>query len=250
MSAAVEKVSTTAAKPKSIAERISAIAWEEILQDLDAQGNAKINRILTPHECRSLSDLYQKDDIFRTTVVMQRHGFGRGEYRYFNYPLPGIVASLRSTIYPHLVPTANRWNAGMHIDVRYPEQLTDFIERCHRAGQKKPTPLLLRYRVDDYNCLHQDLYGEHMFPFQLTIQLSEPNEDFTGGEFVMTEQRPRMQSRAIVVSLRQGDAVLFAVNNRPVQGNKGAYRVKLRHGVSRIQSGQRYALGIIFHDAE
>jgi hypothetical protein len=182
--------------------------------------------------------------------VMQRHGFGRGEYRYFKYPLPTIVESLRTDIYPHVVPTANRWNEAMHIDIRYPKQLADFIERCHQAGQKKPTPLMLRYRREDYNCLHQDLYGEHVFPLQLTIQLSQPNKDFTGGEFVMTEQRPRMQSRPMVVSLQQGDAVLFAVNNRPVQGNKGMYRVKLRHGVSRIQSGERYALGVIFHDAK
>jgi len=247
---AVVKTLASAVKPKRIGERVTAIAWEQVFRDLDTQGNAKIDRLLTADECRYLSGLYEKDEIFRSTVVMQRHGFGRGEYRYFNYPLPSIVASLRSTIYPHLVPTANRWNEVMHSDVRYPVQLADFIERCHQAGQKKPTPLMLRYRAEDYNCLHQDLYGEHVFPFQLTIQLSQPNKDFTGGEFVMTEQRPRMQSRPIVVSLRQGDAVLFAVNDRPVQGNKGTYRVKLRHGVSRIQSGRRFALGIIFHDAE
>jgi uncharacterized protein len=221
-----------------------------VSQDLDAQGNAKINRILTADECQSLSELYEKDEIFRSTVVMQRHGFGRGEYRYFKYPLPTIVESLRTDIYPHVVPTANRWNEAMHIDIRYPKQLADFIERCHQAGQKKPTPLMLRYRREDYNCLHQDLYGEHVFPLQLTVLLSEPNKDFTGGEFVMTEQRPRMQSRPAVVLLQQGDAVLFAVNNRPVQGNKGMYRVKLRHGLSRIQSGERYALGVIFHDAK
>jgi hypothetical protein len=249
MSALVETISATG-KPQNIAERISGISWEQVLRDLDAQGNAKINRLLTAEECQSLTELYEKDEIFRSTVVMQRHNFGRGEYRYFNYPLPGIVASLRPNVYPHLVPTANRWNEAMHLDGRYPERLGDFIERCHQAGQKKPTPLMLRYKTDDYNCLHQDLYGEHVFPFQLTIQLSEPNKDFTGGEFVMTEQRPRMQSRPVVVSLRQGDAVVFAVNNRPVRGNKGTYRVKLRHGVSRIQSGQRYALGIIFHDAQ
>jgi hypothetical protein len=221
-----------------------------VSQDLDAQGNAKINRILTADECQSLSELYEKDDIFRSTVVMQRHGFGRGEYRYFKYPLPDLISTLRFAIYPHLVRIANRWNEAMHIDLRYPEQLADFIERCHQGGQRKPTPLMLRYRAEDYNCLHQDLYGEQVFPFQLTIQLSEPNRDFTGGEFVMTEQRPRMQSRPAVVLLQQGDAVLFAVNNRPVQGNKGMYRVKLRHGVSRIQSGERYALGVIFHDAK
>src|SRR5262249_16343097 len=189
-------------------------------------------------------------ETFRSTVVMQRHNFGRGEYRYFNYPLPVIIASLRTLIYPRLVPIANRWNRAMGIEVQFPEEHKGFLERCHQAGQKKPTPLMLRYGAGDYNCLHQDLYGEHVLPIQLTILLSAPEEDFTGGEFVMTEQRPRMQSRPIVVSLRQGDGVLFAVNNRPVQGSKGGYRVKLRHGVSRIQSGQRYALGIIFHDAQ
>jgi len=249
MSAVVETISSNT-EPNSIAKRVSGIPWKEVLQDLDAQGNAKINRILTADECRSLSDLYDRDEVFRSTVVMQRHGFGRGEYRYFNYPLPNIVASLRATVYPQLVGIANSWNEAMRSEVRYPDQLADYVQRCHQAGQKKPTPLILRYRAGDYNCLHQDLYGEHVFPFQLTIQLSEPNKDFTGGEFVMTEQRPRMQSRPIVVSLQQGDAVLFAVNDRPVQGNKGVYRVKLRHGVSCIQSGERYALGIIFHDAQ
>jgi uncharacterized protein len=220
------------------------------LEHLDAQGNATIERVLTTDECQALSSSYYKDNIFRSTVVMQRHGFGCGEYRYFKYPLPDIIASFRTALYELLVPIANRWNKAMGIDVRYPKTHADFIERCHRAGQKRPTPLLLRYGTDDYNCLHQDLYGEHVFPIQLTIQLSEPNRDFTGGEFVITEQRPRMQSRPIVVSLHQGDGVLFAVNNRPVKGHKGVYRVKLRHGVSRIRSGSRYALGIIFHDAE
>lgn len=233
-----------------IAERIKAIAWDDVLQELDAQGNAKLNRILTADECRELSSLYQRDDSFRSTVVMQRHGFGSGEYRYFNYPLPGIVASLRTVIYPLLVPLANRWNEAMGIPVRYPEEHKDYIERCNQAGQNRATPLLLRYGTGDYNCLHQDLYGEQVFPLQLTVLLSEPDTDFTGGEFVMTEQRPRMQSRPIVVSLRQGDGVLFAVRNRPVQGSKSVYRVNLRHGVSRIRSGQRFALGIIFHDAK
>src|SRR5262245_6977117 len=194
MSAVVETVSSST-EPKSIAERVSAIAWKQVLQDLDAQGNAKINRLLTTDECQSLSDLYENEAVFRSTVVMQRYAFGRGEYRYFNYPLPNIVASLRSTVYPHLVRIANRWNEAMRIDVRYPEQLADYVERCHQAGQKKPTPLMLRYRAGDYNCLHQDLYGEHVFPFQLTIQLSEPNKDFSVGQFVMIEQRARTQSR-------------------------------------------------------
>lgn len=233
-----------------IAKRVSAIDWEQVLRELDAQGNAKLKHILTADECRELSSLYQRDDSFRSTVVMQSHGFGRGEYRYFKYPLPGIVASLRTAVYPVLVPLSNRWNEAMGIPVRYPEEHKDYIERCHQAGQDRPTPLLLRYGTDDYNCLHQDLYGDQVFPIQLTVLLSEPDKDFTGGEFVMTEQRPRMQSRPIVVSLRQGDAVLFAVRNRPVQGSKSVYRVNLRHGVSRIRSGERFALGIIFHDAK
>ena len=233
-----------------IAKRVKAIAWEQVLEELDAQGNARINHLLTADECHELSSLYQRDDSFRSRVVMQQHGFGRGEYRYFKYPLPGIVESMRTAVYPMLVPLANRWNETMGIPVRYPESHSDYIERCHQAGQNRATPLLLRYGTDDYNCLHQDLYGEQVFPLQLTVLLSEPDNDFTGGEFVITEQRPRMQSRPIVVSLRQGDGVLFAVRNRPVQGSKSVYRVNLRHGVSRIQSGHRFALGIIFHDAK
>ena len=181
---------------------------------------------------------------------MARHGFGRGEYKYFSYPLPDIIADFRTALYPCLVPIANRWNTMMGIDVRYPKKHAEFIARCHQAGQVRPTPLLLQYGADDYNCLHQDLYGEHVFPLQLTILLSKPDRDFTGGEFVMTEQRPRMQSRPIVVPLRQGDAVLFAVNQRPVQGSRGVYRVTLRHGVSRVRSGHRCTAGIIFHDAK
>jgi hypothetical protein len=241
---------SSTAKPKSITERVKAIEWEQVFQELDAQGNAKIGSVLTAAECQEISGLYHKDGFFRSTVVMQRHGFGRGEYRYFNYPLPGIIESLRVAVYAILVPIANRWNQAMGIDVQYPNNHKDFIGRCHQAGQNKPTPLVLQYGPNDYNCLHQDLYGEHVFPLQLTILLSKPNKDFSGGEFVMTEQRPRMQSRPIVVSLQQGEGVLFAVRNRPAQGTKGMYRVNLRHGVSRIQSGQRYALGIIFHDAQ
>ena len=238
------------AKAESIAERIEAISWDEVSRNLNAEGNAVINDVLSTVECDEIRALYQKDDIFRSRVVMERHRFGRGEYRYFSYPLPGVVESLRTSVYPHLVPTANRWNEAMGIKVQYPTNHADYIDRCHRAGQDKPTPLLLKYGPDDYNCLHQDLYGEHVFPLQLAILLSEPDQDFTGGEFVMTEQRPRMQSRPIVVPLRKGDGVVFAVSGRPVQGKRGVYRVNLRHGVSRLRSGARYTLGIIFHDAQ
>ena len=234
---------------KSAAAKVRTLDWERVSQDLDAQGSAVIEAILSPEECWALAGLYMKDDIFRSRVVMERHGFGRGEYKYFSYPLPGLIAALRTAIYPHLVPIANRWNNAMGIDVRYPEKHADFIERCHRAGQAKPTPLLLKYGADDYNCLHQDLYGAHVFPLQLTVLLSKPDQDFAGGEFVMTEQRPRMQSRPMVVPLRQGDGVVFAVHHRPVRGARGAYRVNLRHGVSRIRRGHRHTLGIIFHDA-
>ena len=209
-----------------------------------------IKRLLSPDECRAISGLYPNDAIFRSHVVMARHGFGMGEYKYFSYPLPGLIARLRTTVYPHLVPIANRWNTAMGIDVQYPRNHAEFIERCHHAGQARPTPLLLQYGADDYNCLHQDLYGEHVFPLQLAILLSEPGKDFAGGEFVMTEQRPRMQSRPMVVPLGQGDGVVFAVRHRPVQGTRGTYRVNLRHGVSRIRSGHRYTAGFIFHDAE
>ncbi|MGH9631180.1 MAG: 2OG-Fe(II) oxygenase, partial [Bryobacteraceae bacterium] len=215
-----------------------------------AHGCATIEGLITRQECDALAELYPQDDIFRSRVVMARHGFGRGEYKYFSYPLPDLIAELRTAVYPRLVPIANRWNEALGIDVRYPEKHTDFIERCHQAGQVKPTPLLLEYGAEDYNCLHQDLYGEHVFPLQLAILLSEPGKDFTGGEFVMTEQRPRMQSRPVVVPLRQGDGVVFAVHNRPVQGTRSVYRVILRHGVSRIRSGHRHTMGIIFHDAE
>jgi uncharacterized protein len=247
---AAAKTVTPIASSKSTATRVKTIDWERVSKDLDAQGSAAIEGLLSPDECQALARLYPKDEIFRSRVVMARHGFGRGEYKYFSYPLPDLIAGLRTAIYPHLVPIANRWNNAMGIDVRYPEKHADFIERCHQAGQVRPTPLLLQYGADDYNCLHQDLYGEHVFPLQLTILLSKPDKDFTGGEFVMTEQRPRMQSRPIVVPLHQGDGVVFAVHNRPVQGTRGAYRVNLRHGVSRIRSGHRHTVGIIFHDAQ
>jgi uncharacterized protein len=224
--------------------------WKNIARDLDAQGSAMLEHLLSPKECRAISALYPRDELFRSRIVMGRHGFGRGEYKYFSYPLPDPLAELRAAIYPHLVPIANRWNTAMGIDIQYPEKHEDFLERCHAAGQLKPTPLLLQYETGDYNCLHQDLYGEHVFPLQVAILLSEPGSDFEGGEFVMTEQRPRMQSRAEVVPLRQGDGVVFAVHHRPVAGTRGVYRVNLRHGVSRIRSGRRHTAGIIFHDAE
>src|SRR5262249_43845376 len=235
---------------KSVADRIATIDWQRVEQDLDGQGSAVIDRLLSPSKCQAIAGLYQRNDIFRSRIVMARHGFGRGEYKYFGYPLPALIEYLRTSVYPALVPIANRWNSAMRIPVRYPEKHVDFIKRCHQAGQTKPTPLLLQYGAGDYNALHQDLYGEHVFPLQLAILLSEPGKDFTGGEFVMTEQRPRMQSRPIVVPVRQGDGVVFAVNNRPVQGIRGVYRVNLRHGVSRVLSGGRYTVGIIFHDAQ
>jgi uncharacterized protein len=247
---AAAKTVTSIAPSKSVSERVEKLDWERVWQELDAQGGVMIGRLLSPDESQSLAALYPKDDIFRSRVVMARHGFGRGEYKYFRYPLPDLIAGLRTAIYPHLVPIANRWNEAMGIDVRYPEEHADFIERCRQAGQDRPTPLLLQYGADDYNCLHQDLYGEHVFPLQLTILLSRPDKDFTGGEFVMTEQRPRMQSRPLVVPLRLGDGVVFAVHNRPVQGTRGMYRVNLRHGVSRVRSGHRHTVGIIFHDAQ
>jgi uncharacterized protein len=235
---------------KTVAERIGVVDWERVSQDLNAQGSAILERLLSPNECEAIASLYPKDDIFRSHIVMGRHGFGRGEYKYFNYPLPGLIEELRTSVYPHLAPIANLWNEAMRIDVRYPGSHAEFIARCHGAGQVRPTPLLLKYQTDDYNCLHQDLYGEHVFPLQLAILLSEPERDFTGGEFVMTEQRPRMQSRPVVVPLRQGDGVVFAVHHRPVRGTRGVYRVNLRHGVSRIRSGHRNTVGIIFHDAQ
>ncbi|WP_233591640.1 2OG-Fe(II) oxygenase [Corallococcus sp. AB011P] len=223
--------------------------WEGAGRELDARGCAVLEQLLTPDECEALALLYDVDDAFRSRVVMARHGFGRGEYKYFDHPLPEVVTELRTALYPCLAPIANRWNTAMGIDVRYPDVHADFLARCHEAGQVRPTPLVLRYGEDDYNCLHQDLYGEHVFPLQVAILLSEPGRDFTGGEFVLTEQRPRMQSRAEVVPLRQGDAVVFAVHHRPVQGTRGTYRVNLRHGVSRVRSGMRHTTGIIFHDA-
>jgi hypothetical protein len=247
---ALTKSMTSAVPAVNVMERVRVLDWERVAHDLDAQGSAVLEHLLSPDECQALAALYPDNDLFRSRVVMARHGFGRGEYKYFSYPLPDMIAELRTELYPHLAPVANRWNTAMGLDVRYPEKHADFVKRCHTAGQLKPTPLLLQYGPGDYNCLHQDLYGEHVFPIQVAILLSEPGRDFAGGEFVLTEQRPRMQSRPEVVPLRQGDAVAFAVHHRPVQGTRGTYRVNLRHGVSRLRSGQRHTLGIIFHDAE
>jgi uncharacterized protein len=227
-----------------------AFDWQQISHSLDSEGWAVIGGLLTQAECRATTSLYDGEDGFRSKVVMARHGFGRGEYKYFAYPLPARVADLREALYPHLAPVASRWNEMLKSEVRFPPTHRAFLKRCHDGGQTRPTPLLLRYGPGDYNCLHQDLYGEHVFPLQVAILLSEPDKDFTGGEFVLTEQRPRMQSRAAVVPLRQGDGVIFAVNQRPVQGSRGAYRVAMRHGVSALRSGHRHTLGIIFHDAK
>ena len=235
---------------KSIESRVAAIDWTQVGTHLDANGWAMLPEMLSAQECQAIADLYEDAGRFRSRVVMARHGFGRGEYQYFSYPLPDIVADLRTSIYPRLVPIADRWNEAMGIDVRYPAEHSKFLARCHRAGQTRPTPLLLRYGKDDFNALHQDLYGEHVFPFQVAFLLSKPGEDFTGGEFVLTEQRPRMQSRAEVVPLGQGDGVIFAVHHRPVKGTRGFYRVNLRHGVSRLRSGHRHTVGVIFHDAK
>jgi uncharacterized protein len=230
--------------------RVEAVDWASASTHLDGYGWAVLRELLTAAECENIAGLYEDDRRFRSHVVMARHGFGRGEYKYFAYPLPDVIADLRKAIYPNLAPIANRWNESMGIDVRYPDAHADFIARCHKAGQTRPTPLLLQYAAGDYNALHQDLYGEHVFPLQLTILLSEPEQDFTGGEFVLIEQRPRMQSRAEVIPLRRGDAVVFAVHHRPVHGTRGAYRVNLRHGVSRLRSGHRSTVGVIFHDAK
>src|SRR3984957_19346336 len=245
----IEGVAELKQRRESTIEPVNEFDWHRIARDLDQQGNAVIEQLLSQQECRALSGLYANNDVFRSRVVMARHGFGRGEYKYFRYPLPDLLSGLRTAVYPHLVPIANRWNEAMKIDVRYPCKHADFVECCHKAGQTRTTPLLLQYETGDYNCLHQDLYGEHVFPLQLAILLSDPVSEFTGGEFVMTEQRPRMQTRPMVVPLRQGDGVVFAVHNRPVQGTRGVYRVNLRHGVSRIRSGRRYTVGVIFHDA-
>ncbi|MDB5307860.1 MAG: hypothetical protein JWO38_2062 [Gemmataceae bacterium] len=233
-----------------VIERVAALDWRALSADLDAHGWATIGSLLGPAQCAAVADMYPADEHFRSRVVMSRHGYGRGEYRYFAYPLPPVLAALRVSLYPLLAEVADRWNAALGIDVRFPPGHAAFVERCHEAGQVRPTPLLLQYGPGDFNCLHQDVYGDHVFPLQVAVLLKEPGTDFTGGEFVLTEQRPRMQSRAEVVPLRRGDGVIFPVRHRPVQGTRGTYRVNVRHGVSRVRSGSRHTAGIIFHDAK
>ena len=229
--------------------RIAALDWSRLAAELDNHGYATTGPLLHDDECRALIGTYEHPSAFRSKVIMARHGFGRGEYQYFTYPLPDIVLALRAALYPRLAPIANRWNEALKREAAYPDDLKRYLAACHRAGQKRPTPLLLKYEEGDYNCLHRDLYGDEIFPLQATFLLSDPASDFSGGEFVLTEQRPRMQSRAAVVPLRRGEAVIFAVNERPVAGKRGTYRVAMRHGVSVLRSGRRFTLGIIFHDA-
>jgi uncharacterized protein len=231
-------------------DRVEKYDWEQLGADLDGFGCAILEKLLTPDECAAIAALYPHEEHFRSHVIMARHGFGKGEYRYFRYPLPDLLTGLRTALYRRLAPIANEWNVRMGEGASYPAKHRDYLRLCHDAGQQRPTPLLLQYGAGDFNCLHQDLYGDLVFPIQVAVLLSEPGRDFTGGEFVLTEQRPRMQSRAEVVGLRQGDAVAFAVHNRPVRGTKGNYRVNLRHGVSRVRSGRRHTLGLIFHDAK
>jgi uncharacterized protein len=244
---AITKIAPTDFRP--LKPRVEKYDWNAVASNLNSYGCAVLERLLMPNECRCVAALYAHGENFRSHVHMARHGFGKGEYKYFRYPLPAILNALRPALYSRVVTVANEWNARMDVHTRYPQDHADYLKVCHKAGQVRPTPLLLQYATGDFNCLHQDLYGELAFPLQLTILLSQPGLDFAGGEFVLTEQRPRMQSRVEVVPLQQGDAVVFAVNSRPVQGTRGVYRVNLRHGVSRIRSGQRHTIGIIFHDA-
>jgi uncharacterized protein len=235
--------------PATVPSCTGRLDWPAIAAELDSYGCAVIGPLLDAQTCRELAGLYAADGPFRSRIVMARHGFGRGEYKYFAAPLPTTIADLRRELYRPLAAIANRWYEAMGMEARFPLEHAAFLARCHAAGQSKPTPLLLQYTAGDYNCLHQDVYGEHVFPLQVAILLSEPAADFTGGEFVLTEQRPRMQSRAEVVPLRQGEGVIFPVRERPVQGSRGVYRVNMRHGVSRLRSGHRHTLGLIFHDA-
>jgi len=237
-------------RPVAVAvERVAAVDWRAVASSLDERGYATTAALLTAEQCRGLAALYDRDEEFRSRVVMQRHAFGRGEYKYLRYPLPSVVEALRQAIYPQLAPIANRWRERLREEGRFPPALAAYLKECHAAGQERPTPLILKYAAGDYNCLHQDLYGDLVFPLQLTVLLSAPEDDFTGGEFLLVEQRPRAQSKGEVVPLRQAEAVIFPVHHRPVEGTRGPYRVTMRHGVSRIRSGRRFTLGIIFHDA-
>ncbi len=237
-------------RPEAAAvERVAAVDWRDVASSLDERGYATTAALLTTEQCRGLAALYDRDEAFRSRVVMQAHGFGRGEYRYLRYPLPGPVEALRQAIYPRLAPIANRWRERLREEGRFPPALGAYLRQCHEAGQERPTPLILKYEAGDYNCLHQDLYGDLVFPLQLTVLLSAPEDDFTGGEFLLVEQRPRAQSKGEVVPLRQAEAVIFPVHHRPVEGTRGPYRVTMRHGISRVRSGRRFTLGIIFHDA-
>ncbi len=242
-------VTRSAAGATAIEARVDDVDWTKVHADLDAQGWAIVPTLLTHVEADSIAGLYHEERGFRSQVVMARHGYGRGAYKYFSYPLPPLIQALRTAAYPHLAPIANAWHARMGNAVRFPDKHAAFLARCHEAGQVRPTPLLLEYGPGDYNCLHRDLYGEHVFPMQIAILLDQPGEDFEGGEFVMTEQRPRMQTRAMVLPLRKGDAAVFAVNSRPMKGTRGDYQVKLNHGVSKLYSGKRHTVGVIFHDA-
>lgn len=234
----------------AITEQIAQLDWNHIGSELDERGYATTGSLLSIEDCQQLASGYNECSQFRSRIVMSRHGFGRGEYQYYSYPLPHIVQALRDALYPHLAITANRWNAALHLADHFPPQHEGLLDLCHQAGQQRPTPLLLKYQQGDYNCLHQDLYGDLFFPLQAAFLLSDPERDFTGGEFVLTEQRPRMQSRVSVIPLQQGEAVIFAVNHRPQRGMRSTYRAVMRHGVSPIRSGQRFTLGVIFHDAQ
>jgi len=237
-------------RPEAAAvERVATVDWRGVASSLDERGYATTAALLTTEECRGLAALYDREEAFRSRVVMQRHGFGSGEYKYLRYPLPDVVEGLREAIYPRVAPIANRWHERLHEAGRFPAALGAYLNECHEAGQERSTPLILKYEAGDYNCLHQDLYGDLVFPLQLTVLLSAPEDDFTGGEFLLVEQRPRAQSKGEVVPLRQAEAVIFPVHHRPVEGTRGPYRVTMRHGVSRVRSGQRFTLGIIFHDA-
>jgi hypothetical protein len=237
-------------RPPTMAQRIESFNWDVINIELNSHGAAVIGPLLSPEQCKTLVNGYDNEDLYRSRVVMARHGFGRGEYKYFRHPLPSIIAELRDSLYPYLAEIGNRWNEALSIDTRHPAKHEAFKARCHEAGQPKPTPLILKYVAGDYNCLHQDIYGEHVFPLQIAFLLSKPGEEFTGGEFTLTEQRPRMQSRVEVVPLERGMGVVFPVHHRPAKGARGTYRVNIRHGVSRVRSGERFTMGVIFHDAK